>query len=284
MFRRLALSTALAFAVVAGSGLQAQAATLPVVNMTAVDAASQAEGLYGNKTGLGDDASTKLIQRALTAKGFPVTVDGWYNRATTAAYAKYQRSLGCTGIDANGIPGPSSLAKLGTGRFTIAHKVSTGSRNDRYGTKRVNTRTRLMLAAADGKVPWTITVSQGSYCALSTTTCADASAGTHDGGGAIDVSVSSLSTAARWETVKALRSLGFAAWLRTTDQCTCWSAHIHALAIGDTDMWQRDGKYTNRDQVADYYVGKNGLSGHAPDNTPLAYRVPFTTWERYANL
>ncbi|MBA3527889.1 MAG: peptidoglycan-binding protein [Propionibacteriaceae bacterium] len=286
MFRKLALTTAVAMAVIGGtvSGAGPAAAThLPVVNMAAVDAASQAEGLYGNKAGLGD-TSTKLVQRALTAKGFPVTADGWYNRTTTAAYAAYQRSLGYSGINANGIPGPSSLAKLGTGRFTLSHKVYIGSRTDLYGTKRVNTRTKRMLAAADSRVPWTITVSQGSYCAFEAT-CVAASGGTHDGGGAIDVSVAKLTTTARWETVKALRTVGFAAWLRTPDQCGgCWPYHIHAIAIGDTDMWQRDGKFTNRDQVADYFVGKNGLAGHAYDNTPSLYRVPFTWWERYAGL
>lgn len=94
-----------------------------------------------------------------------------------------------------------------------------------------------------------------------------------------------MSSARRWRTVQALRKVGFAAWLRTPSQCGgCWSAHIHAVAIGDTDLWQRDGKYVNRDQVADYFVGRIGLSGHKRDNTPTKYRVPFTTWEQYAGL
>lgn len=77
---------------------------------------------------------------------------------------------------------------------------------------------------------------------------------------------------------------GFAAWLRTPAQCGgCWPFHIHAVAIGDPDLWQRDGGFTNRDQVADYYVGRNGLSSHAADNTPNAYRVPFTWWEWVTN-
>ncbi|HET9872283.1 MAG TPA: peptidoglycan-binding protein [Propionibacteriaceae bacterium] len=251
--------------------------------MAAVDAAAHAESLYGNKPGLGDDASTKRIQKALTARGFPVAVTGWYNRATTDAYARFQRSLGYTGINANGIPGPSSLAKLGAGRFTISHKVYVGSRTAAYGTKRVNSRTASMLAAADRRVPWTIRVSQGSYCVFQPTPCADASSGTHDGGGVVDISVYGLSADARWRTVSALRTVGFAAWLRTPEQCGCWAAHIHAVAIGDTDMWQRSG-LTNRMQVADYYVGRNGLSNHVWDNTPVQYRVPFTWWERYAGL
>jgi len=266
--------------------LPASAATtapLPVVDMTSLVVAAQVEGYRGNQLGLGDDPSTRLVQLALTAKGFRVAADGHYGRSTTAAYTKFQKSIGYKSIDANGIPGPSSLTRLGKGRFSVANIVQVGTRNDRYGTKRVNTRTRLMLQAADAMVPWTIVVTQGSYCALEKKGCAKASAGTHDGGGALDIKVSGMSSTKRWQTVRALRSVGFAAWLRTSSQCGgCWSDHIHVIAIGDTDLWQKNGKYGNRDQVADYYVGRNGLSGHARDNTPAQYRVPFTVWERVA--
>ncbi|SDT35220.1 Putative peptidoglycan binding domain-containing protein [Friedmanniella luteola] len=290
MLRKLALPlfsllTLLGLVVVAAPAHAAPAPVLPVVDMTALTAAAHVEGYRGNQPGLGDDPSTRLVQRALTAKGFRVVADGHYGRATTAAYIKYQRSLGYKGVDANGIPGPQSLARLGKGRFAVARVVQVGSRNDRYGTKRVNSRTRQMLTAADATLAWKITVSQGSYCILTKAGCAKASAGTHDAGGTIDIKVSSLSTTERWKTVQALRKVGFAAWLRLPSQCGgCWPAHIHATAIGDTDLWQKNGRYTNRDQVADYYVGRNGLAGHAKDNTPTRYRAPFTTWERYAGI
>ena len=250
--------------------------------MEAVVTAAFVEGSRGNQPTIGDDASTKLIQRALTAKGFKVAIDGRYGRATTAAYARYQRALGYKGIDANGIPRRASLIRLGKGRFTVANVVRIGSRHDRYGSKRVNTRTRLMLAAADRTLPGTLQVTQGSYCVLEKSGCAKASAGTHDGGGSIDLKASSLSKTQRWRTVQALRRVGFAAWLRVPSQCGgCWPTHIHAVAIGDTDMWQKNNKYTNRDQVGDYFVGRNGLASHKPDNTPAKYRVPFITWEQY---
>lgn len=256
-------------------------AATPVVDMAAVEAAAQVEGRYGNQPRLGDDPSTRLVQRALAAKGFSVAADGWYGRSTTAAYAAYQRSLGYTGIDANGLPGRTSLSRLGRGRFTLAHIVSAGSTSDSYGGFRVNTRTRQMLTAADGSLPWRLRLSQGSYCAFDAA-CDPTSAGTHDGGGVIDLHVRSLTTAQRWRTVRALRVVGFAAWLRTPEQCGgCWPFHVHAVAIGDPDLWQRDGAFTNRDQVADYYVGKNGLASHAADNTPGSYRVYFTCWKRY---
>ena len=258
---------------------------LPAVDMTALTAAAQVEGYRGNQPGLGDDPSTRLVQEALTARGFPVLASGHFGRLTSAAYLNYQKSLGYKGLDANGMPGPSSLARLGQGRFVVTRVVQIGSRNDRYGTKRVNTRTRSMLAAADAKLPFAIRVSQGSYCILTTAGCAKASGGTHDAGGAIDVSVRGLTTTQRWQTIRAMRSVGFAAWYRLPSQCGgCWPAHIHAIAIGDTDLWQKNGRTTSRDQVADYYVGRNGLAGHGWDNTPTRYRSAFTTWERYAGI
>lgn len=284
MTRRFVLLLLTALALVVPSQ-PAAAKTLPVVDMTALDAAAHVEGYRGNQPALGDDPSTILVQQALTKKGFTVEADGEYGRATTKAYTKFQRSLGYKTIDANGVPGPESLAVLGAGRFTVSHVVQVGSRSDTYYGKRVNTRTRQMLVAADAAVPWKLRLAQGSYCGLVKARCAAASAGTHDGGGVVDVSVKGMSTTRRWQTVQALRQVGFAAWLRTPSQCGgCWSAHIHAVAIGDTDVWQRNGKFTNRDQVADYCVGRNGLSGHKRDNTPTAYRVPFITWEQYAGL
>lgn len=277
----IALSVTLGFAT-ATAPTQAEAA-LPTVNMAAVDAAAHVEGKLGNRRSLGDDSSTRLIQRALRAKGFRVNVNGTYDRTTTAAYARYQRSLGYSGINANGVPGLASLTKLGARRFTIKHKVVTGNRNDRYSGRRVNTRTRQMLAAADRRVPWKITVTQGSYCTFTGSGCASASAGTHDGGGVVDLRVSNLNSTQRWRTVQAMRKVGFAAWLRTPSQCGgCWPAHIHAIAIGDTDIWQRNGSLANRDQVAAYLRGRDGLARNGADNTPGRYRTSFTWWERYS--
>ena len=124
-----------------------------------------------------------------------------------------------------------------------------------------------MLAAADAKVPFGIRLTQGSYNPGGV----GASAGTHDGGGVVDVTVTGLTTTQRWHLVRALRTVGFAAWLRTPAQG--FSYHVHAVAIGDPDIWQRDGGHVARDQVCDYYKGLNGLASHAADNTPSAYRV-----------
>lgn len=256
-----------------------RAAALPSVDMARVLAAAQVEPRCGDKTGLSDNASTKLVQSALNAKGISATADGWYGNGTTTAYTTWQKRLGYSGIDANGLPGPTSLTSLGANRFTVAHKVSTGSTTDSYGGKRVNTRTKNMLQAADNLLPnWNFSLTQGSYNPGGV----GASAGTHDGGGVVDISVNGLSATQRWQQVKALRTVGFAAWLRTPEQG--FSYHIHAVAVSDPDIWQQDGGHIARDQVCDYYIGKNGLASHSADNTPTSYRMPFTWWERYKGL
>lgn len=267
-------------AIAAGAALTANAvlttparAALAVVNMEMVLLAAQVDppkAGTGLTPGAGDDVIE--VERALNAKGLLASgvVDGHYGTSTVSAYAAWQRSLGYSGIDANGIPGRTSLTRLGEGRFTVTRTVSTGSRWDSYGGKRVNTRTSDMLAAADAMVPWRLTLTQGSY-----TSSNPSSAGTHDGGGVVDISVSGLSTTQRWRTVKALRTVGFAAWLRNPSQGP-WPYHIHAAAVSDPDL-----SAPARNQIHDYYFGRNGLANHAADDTPSSYRVAFTWWERY---
>ncbi|WP_205324075.1 peptidoglycan-binding protein [Glycomyces sp. YM15] len=227
----------------------------------------------GTGTTLTAGPHVKVVEQALDARNFLSSsyVDGHYGSSTVSAYSAYQRSLGYTGLDANGIPGPTSLNKLGssTGLFTVTRTVNIGSSTDSYGGRRVNTRTKNMLAAADAKLSWSITLTQGSY-----TTGNPSSAGTHDGGGVVDVNVSGMTATQRWQTVKAMRDVGFAAWLRTPEQG--FSYHIHANAVCDTDM-----SAPAQRQVHDYFFGKNGLASHAADNTPSAYRGAFTWWEKY---
>ena len=241
------------------------------VSMARLVVQSQVEPFRGDQPDLPGDAAVEAVQQALAAEGFAATVDGWFGNETAGLYSDYQVSLGYSGLGANGIPGPTSLAALGEGRFEVEDLIQIGAKTT-FSGKTVNQRTKDMLTEAQAILGFNIVLSQGSYNAGGV----DASAGTHDGGGAIDVSVSALSTTQRWQTVKALRTVGFAAWLRTPDQGD-WPYHIHGIAVGDTDV-----PISARNQIADYYVGKNGLASHAADNTPDAYRVPFTWWEAYA--
>ncbi|WP_448319217.1 N-acetylmuramoyl-L-alanine amidase [Streptomyces sp. CO7] len=70
-------------------------------------------------------ADVKPVEAALDKLDFlspEYAKDGSFGSLTVSAYARYQRSLGYSGKDADGIPGESSLRKLAsrTGLFTIS--------------------------------------------------------------------------------------------------------------------------------------------------------------------
>jgi len=198
-------------------------------------------------------------------------VDGNFGTTTVTAYAAYQRSLGYTGLAANGLPGTASLTKLGQGRFTVTRTISPGARIDLGGGVVVNARTEAMLTAAEHALGRTLALDQGSYNAGGDPT----SAGTHDGGGVVDVSVKGMTAAYRVTVARALRRVGFAAWVRTPSQGD-WPYHIHAVAISDTDLSSQA-----QHQVGDYYLGLDGLADHGPDDGP---EVTIRTWEEFRRL
>lgn len=62
------------------------------------------------------------VEKALVAEGLlnASLADGHYGTATVRAYAQWQRRLGYSGSDADGIPGESSLSRLGSRHgFTV---------------------------------------------------------------------------------------------------------------------------------------------------------------------
>lgn len=124
--------------------------------------------------------------------------------------------------------------------------------------KRLNTRTRDMILAAEKLLGYQLTIIQGSY-----NSGVSASAGTHDGGGAVDVWGKSLSDAVVVTNV--LRRVGFAAWLRTPAQGN-WGYHIHAIAVGDAEL-----SSGARSQVVDYHNNRNGLANNGKDTFSRAY-------------
>jgi hypothetical protein len=267
--RGLAVGAAVAVPSVLGGPSASASTVLATVDMELVLLGCQVDPpKSGSGTTPGAEPHVLAVEQALQAKGLlgASLADGHYGTSTLDAYAAWQRSLGYSGLDANGVPGRTSLTQLG---LTVTRPVSAGSRTASYGGRRTNTRTADMLRAADGMLSWSITLTQGSY-----TSSNPGSAGTHDGGGVVDIGVNSLSTTQRWQTVKALRTVGFAAWLRTPSDGFAY--HIHACGISDPDMSR-----AARDQVHDHYFGRNGLANNGADNTPSAYRVPFTWWEKY---
>lgn len=250
---------------------QAQVQALPGVNMEMVVKAAQwdpRKAGTGITPGAGD--SVLLVEQALTARGFLGSqfVDGHFGTSTIDAYAAYQRSLGFTGLDANGLPGATSLTNLGTNRFTVNHVIGPGSRVAFRGYT-VNTRTRSMILEAERRLARTLTLTQGSYNPGGV----GASAGTHDGGGAADISVSGMTSTTRTTVVRVLREVGFAAWYRTPAEGD-WGPHIHVIALSDTDQ-----STAARNQAGDYYLGLNGLANRGPDTGPAV--TPIRTWEEY---
>ncbi|MEU4224770.1 peptidoglycan-binding protein [Nonomuraea sp. NPDC026600] len=265
-----ALFASLAGVFGASAAQAADAGALPSVNMEATVKAAQIDPRRPDSTLTpGAKASVLLVEQALQDRQLldAKWVDGYFGSTTVTAFAKYQKSLGLTGLDANGLPGKGSLAKLGAGRFTVTSSIDPGARVS-VGTAVINTRTRNMLAEAKRLLGRDLALDQGSYNPGGDPT----SVGTHDGGGVIDVSVKGMTAATRTAVCRALRRVGFAAWVRSPQQGD-WPWHIHAAAINDTSLSSQA-----QHQIGDYYLGQNGLAGRGPDDGP---KVTIRTWEDY---
>jgi peptidoglycan hydrolase-like protein with peptidoglycan-binding domain len=250
-------------------------AALAAVNMAVTVKAAQIDPRRADDTlTSGAKTSVLLVERALQARHLLAAkwVDGYFGTTTVAAYASYQKSLGYSGLAANGLPGKASLTKLGAGRFTVINVIAPGSRVEIRRGVVINTRTRSMLAAAEKILGRKLVLSQGSYNPGGDPT----SAGTHDGGGVVDISVKGMTSAYRVKVAKALRTVGFAAWVRNPSQAD-WPWHIHAVAISDTDLSSQA-----QHQAGDYYLGKNGLANRGRDDGPKV--TPIRTWEEYQRL
>ncbi|MFI5893106.1 peptidoglycan-binding protein [Actinoplanes sp. NPDC051513] len=246
------------------------AATPAVVNMEATVLAAQIDPRRADHTLTpGAKDSVLAVEQALEALNLldPQWVDGYFGTTTVAAYAAYQSSLGYSGLAANGLPGATSLTKLGQSRFTVTNKIGPGAQVQRDGYV-VDARAQAMLTAAERLLGYALTLEQGSYNPGGDPT----SAGTHDGGGVVDISVTGMTAAKRTAVARALRKVGFAAWVRDPSQGD-WPWHIHAAAINDTDLSSQA-----QHQIGDYYLGLNGLANRGPDDGP---QVPIHTWEQY---
>jgi peptidoglycan hydrolase-like protein with peptidoglycan-binding domain len=254
----------------ASAAQAADAGALPNVNMEATVKAAQIDPRRPDSTLTpGAKASVLLVERALSDQSFldAKWVDGYFGTTTVTAYANYQKSLGLTGLAANGLPGKTSLTKLGAGRFKVTNAIAPGTRVSTGGFV-ISTRTRNMLAEAKRLLGRDLKLDQGSYNPGGDPT----SGGTHDGGGVVDVSVKGMTSATRTAVVRALRRVGFAAWVRNPEQDD-WPWHIHAAAISDTSL-----SVQAQHQIGDYYLGLNGLAGRGPDDGP---KVAIRTWEEY---
>lgn len=136
-----------------------------------------------------------------------------------------------------------------------------------------DTRTAKMLVEVDKLVGPDIPIhpTQGSY------SNGAASAGTHSGGGAVDLSVLHPRALTQEEIlliVRTMRKVGFAAWYRTKPE---WSGgpHIHGIAVGCPDLTPAAAA-----QVLDLKHGLNGLASHGRDRHADMH-LPVITWEQY---
>ncbi len=129
-------------------------------------------------------------------------------------------------------------------------------------------------------------ITQGSY-----TSVESASFGTHDRGGAVDLSVRDLYN---WNSVLygefdiiilALRQAGFAAWVRDVGALYPGSPiHIHAIAIGDAELSEAAQRQLTGPEG--YFRGFNGLpvDPPLPDDHGGPYICPWMLEMGYADL
>lgn len=135
-----------------------------------------------------------------------------------------------------------------------------------YDGKRVDWLTRQALEAVAKELNYAdgvISLTQGSYNKGGVS----ASAGTHDGGGVVDIRAYDYE-----RKVRVLRKHGFAAWYRPTIK-GLWPAHIHAVQVGNAKLSR-----AAEAQVDAYLAGKDGLASNGPDNGPREYVGRRWTW------
>lgn len=145
----------------------------------------------------------------------------------------------------------------------------------------LNRRTLFMLDNAQriyrnlgGRINFRTALVQGSYNPGGVS----ASFGTHDGGGTVDISVRSpqdfsILTTEMPYMIEALRIAGFAAWVRRTGELYPNSPiHIHAVAVGDTEL--SPAARAQIDGERGYLRGYNGLPESYGDPIPDSHGGP----------
>ncbi len=111
---------------------------------------------------------------------------------------------------------------------------------------------RYIAVAPKKRGPWRI--GQGSYSDGSL------SAGTHSGGGAVDIMFAGLTRKQRRATVKWLRRAGFADWSRVGPGWSPGNEHAHGILRG-----HRTASPEAKAQVVAYDAGRDGLVSNLID-------------------
>lgn len=123
-----------------------------------------------------------------------------------------------------------------------------------YHGKLMDNKTRVGLQVVERDLGYPLTIVQGCY-----SYAVGASAGTHGGGGVVD-----LAPYDHERKVRKLKARGWAAWYRPTIP-GLWNGHVHAVMI---DHGRLSGEA--RDQVAEYLGTPpgDGLKGDGVDPSP----------------
>jgi hypothetical protein len=101
------------------------------------------------------------------------------------------------------------------------------------------------------------------------------SAGTHNGGGAFDLSVHGLTRAQQLRLISELRKRNVAAWLRSPEfgwPARLGGAHIHGIVRDEPGL-----SAGARAQVVAYRLGRNGLASRRRDPHARPASLPFVT-------
>lgn len=146
-------------------------------------------------------------------------------------------------------------------------RVAVGRYSDGR-TMVINKRTAGMLDMVQRRIGFELTIVQGSY----NTGGVSASAGTHDGGGVVDLRTWNLTVEQRNEALAAARAVGFYAWYRTTAQG--FDPHFHWVAKGDAEL-SSDARW----QASEAEAGRNGLASRGTDTSNL--NVPTFNYTAY---
>lgn len=174
--------------------------------------------------------------------------NGQYGAPNNVAGMHIDLSTYRTGFSIPKIPHPPTATKTTT--KTVTYAPYTHRHIWRNVT--LNAGTIYAMNLVEKALGHIVIPMQGSY-----STSVGASAGTHSGGGAIDLRPYDVT-----RVVRALRAVGFAAWYRPHNWDNAGGVeHIHAILIGCPDLSPAAAK-----QVIKYRQHLNGLANNAYDN------------------
>jgi hypothetical protein len=129
-------------------------------------------------------------------------------------------------------------------------KIKVGTYSD-GNPMLLNKRTAAALDVVHERLGYELTIAQGSYHKTTA-----ASAGTHDGGGVVDLAPFEAD-----KKVHVLRAVGFAAWHRLPSQGD-WPEHVHAVLRADQQLSPQAAA-----QIVSFDNHRNGLANNAADDT-----------------